>query len=184
MKKTNTLLWLTLLCLSTIVAGCKKDKKAEQLPPATQTGANTFGCLINGVVYTPKGFKLNKPNFEMIVDPGFNDGSLSVSVFKIGNELETYFALGSDSIKNVGFYPVDRNTGFRFAITTKGVASLICQTLHPDGNASGKTGFIKITRYDLINRVISGEFEFEFTNPDCGLGNPIKITQGRFDKSF
>ena len=185
MKKTNTLLWLTLLCLSTIVAGCKKDKKAEQLPPATQTGANTFGCLINGVVYTPKGFKLNKPNFEMIVDPGFNDGNLDIRVYRLENEREIYLSLGSDSIKNVGFYPLDRNTGFYFLIATKGITSLICEVLHAVGsNPVGKTGFIKITRYDLANRVISGEFEFEFTNPDCGLGNPIKISQGRFDKSF
>ena len=184
MKKTNTLLWLTLLCLSTIVAGCKKDKKTEQLPPATQTGANTFGCLINGKVYTPKGFKLNKPNFEMIVDPGFNDGNLDIRVYRLENERETYLSLGSDSIKNVGFYPIDTNAGFSFFVNTKNSASRICLTRHPDGNASGKTGFIKITRYDLNNRIISGEFEFEFTNTDCGLGNPIKITQGRFDKSF
>ncbi|MEO6837649.1 MAG: hypothetical protein ABI185_04635 [Ginsengibacter sp.] len=37
---------------------CKKDKPinpVDQLPPATQSGANTFGCLIDGKVFLPKG---------------------------------------------------------------------------------------------------------------------------------
>ena len=32
-------------------SSCKKDKlvnEIDKLPPATQTGANTFGCLVNG----------------------------------------------------------------------------------------------------------------------------------------
>ena len=39
--------------------GCSGDDDSanplDQLPPATQTGANTFGCLINGEPFTPKG---------------------------------------------------------------------------------------------------------------------------------
>ena len=27
----------------------------EQLPPATQTGANTFGCLLDGELFLPSG---------------------------------------------------------------------------------------------------------------------------------
>lgn len=34
---------------------CSKDDDSNTLPPATQTGANTFGCKINGVVYKCKG---------------------------------------------------------------------------------------------------------------------------------
>ena len=42
---------LMLLC----AASCKKPKPStalteiEKLPPITQTGANTFGCLVDGV---------------------------------------------------------------------------------------------------------------------------------------
>ena len=47
----------------------------EQLPPATQTGANTFGCLVDGEVYIPKGniyYKaIERPSyFEVIGDLG------------------------------------------------------------------------------------------------------------------
>ncbi len=38
--------------LTLISASCKKEKTgADGLPPATQTGANTFGCLVNGVLF-------------------------------------------------------------------------------------------------------------------------------------
>ena len=47
--KTKILIFLTILSL----VGCSKDdttppEPALLLPPETQTGANTFGCLING----------------------------------------------------------------------------------------------------------------------------------------
>lgn len=48
---------LLFVCLT--ASKCKKDKPpvnpVSQLPPETQTGANTFGCLIDGKVFVPKG---------------------------------------------------------------------------------------------------------------------------------
>ena len=46
--------YLIISCCLTLLmaAGCKKETTLEnelaKLPPATQTGANTFGCLLNG----------------------------------------------------------------------------------------------------------------------------------------
>ncbi|MEO7801559.1 MAG: hypothetical protein ABIR81_06155 [Ginsengibacter sp.] len=48
-----------IFCFFLITASCKKNNTPtdeDQLPPATQTGANTFGCLINGKVWLPKGY--------------------------------------------------------------------------------------------------------------------------------
>jgi hypothetical protein len=42
-------------------SSCKKHKPispVDQLPPETQTGANTFGCLVNGEVFKPGGLQL------------------------------------------------------------------------------------------------------------------------------
>ncbi len=39
-------------------SSCRKPKPVnpvDQLPPETQAGANTFGCLIDGKVFIPKG---------------------------------------------------------------------------------------------------------------------------------
>ncbi len=58
----NKKLWP--LCAAVLLtfsfAQCKKHHpppktELEKLPPITQTGANTFGCLLNGVAFTPGG---------------------------------------------------------------------------------------------------------------------------------
>src|SRR5882724_1729284 len=33
-------------------------KEVAELPPATQTGANTFGCKVDGSFWVPKGFSI------------------------------------------------------------------------------------------------------------------------------
>ena len=53
--KTKILIFLTILSL----VGCSKDdttppEPALLLPTETQTGANTFGCLINGKLLIPR----------------------------------------------------------------------------------------------------------------------------------
>ncbi|MGI0040947.1 MAG: hypothetical protein ACRD94_03170, partial [Nitrosopumilaceae archaeon] len=52
---------LFLSLLFTIALGCHNDDDTikipiNQLPPATHTGANTAGCLVNGIAFLPKGY--------------------------------------------------------------------------------------------------------------------------------
>jgi hypothetical protein len=50
-------------------SSCRKNKPnnpLEELPPETQTGANTFGCLVNGQVFKPGGSGLSGPNLAAI----------------------------------------------------------------------------------------------------------------------
>jgi len=48
---------LYLLTLLLIYSGCiKKTLSINDLPPITSTGANTFGCLIDGTGYIPGEF--------------------------------------------------------------------------------------------------------------------------------
>ena len=69
MKKTQnrinspTCLRICLYVMLVMFASCNSCKKelttedlVAQLPPATQTGANTFGCLIDGKPYVPNGY--------------------------------------------------------------------------------------------------------------------------------
>lgn len=48
-------IYIMVLLLS--CSGCKEGilSPKEELPPATQEGLNTFGCLVNGEVWVPKG---------------------------------------------------------------------------------------------------------------------------------
>jgi hypothetical protein len=68
---------MVLICgLTLISASCKKEKKGiDGLPPATQTGANTFGCLVNGVLFIPKG-NSSGTTFKQ-VNYGYEGGILS-----------------------------------------------------------------------------------------------------------
>jgi hypothetical protein len=57
--KIPGIITLTILSALLLSASCKKHvvKPADQLsllPPATQTGARTFGCLVNGLAFVPK----------------------------------------------------------------------------------------------------------------------------------
>jgi len=54
---------LLILSLTLLSSSCKKHviKPIDQLPPATQTGANTFGCLVNGAAFLPAGGDFSGP---------------------------------------------------------------------------------------------------------------------------
>ena len=39
-----------------LFSGCKKETPEETLPPATQEGKNTAGCLINGQAFIAKSY--------------------------------------------------------------------------------------------------------------------------------
>lgn len=166
-----------------IGAGCKKNKtktELEKLPAITQSGANTFGCLINGKAWAPNGFHI-QPNFFVIVDPGYKDGNVDIRAYRIGDGIREDISLGSDSIKSAGTFKISdySRAGFYFSKSTANLSKDFCEIFN--GGIFRRNGFIKIVKYDLINGIISGEFEIQMINKDCGYGDTIKITNGRFD---
>ncbi|WP_439132683.1 hypothetical protein [Polaribacter sp.] len=50
----NLFLKTTLLLFVITFFNCENKDPEDQLPPITQTGANTFGAIIDGKVFTPK----------------------------------------------------------------------------------------------------------------------------------
>lgn len=61
MKKLILLLTIILTLFSCNKDDNKSQNPIDQLPPATQTGANTAGCLVNGEAFLPKGTSLGGP---------------------------------------------------------------------------------------------------------------------------
>jgi hypothetical protein len=190
-----TLIYLILFFSISILSGCKKDNSTDpievttisgdQLPAITQSGANSFGCMINGNVWIPKGSDGNLENAKLIVDPNFSNGNFTFLLYKIYDGFKDRMTLSSDSIKNVGTYIINTNTRakFIFGKSKSDGSFLYCDVDNSNigGNPNQINGFIKITRYDLVNKIFSGEFEITFNNNSCGYGNPVKITNGRFD---
>lgn len=173
------LLYSTFLLL-TQCSKCKDNDPAPkaQLPPATQTGANTFGCLVNGEAWTPQGSD-GTSNFSVSYDPGYRYGTLNVATYRITGQGSTEFesiVFYSDSLRSTGIYPLTfpgRQEG-TFANYKTG-----CQ--FPGRGMHQRRGRLIITRLDLTAGIIAGTFEYTLTkigNPGC---DSVRITQGRFD---
>lgn len=179
--KKNYSIWLWLLALSCFFAGCKKERE-DTLPPATQIGAGTFGCKINGRVYVPKGSSsTGRPNPHMQYDIGFNGQSyLLIDARKFINgtsSSEGSIIISFSNVNHLGnyTYPLD----FTFSA---GWAPVLgnCDTPAFDTTIVN-LGNGNITRHDVANRIVSGTFDFKYKTKLC---DTVFVTDGRFDIKF
>ena len=182
MKTTACLLLLSALLLTQCQL-FKKDAPApvEQLPPVTQEGKNTFGCLVDGQPWTPKG-NTGRSNYRVNYDPSYAKGTLNVIVYrypdKTPNEMQL-IGLYSDSLSRIGTYPLSSlgryGAGFHDRLKK-------CDYNFDYKDSTVYTnGSLAITRLDMKNGIIAGTFEFTLTKPGC---DTIRITQGHFDKKL
>ncbi len=104
MLKTTTIVSSFLLFLLAFTAiQCKKNKSGiEGLPPETQIGKNTFGCLVNGQILEPRGGGI-APNYDCYyqhISPGDSGYVFSVSGRDLSNSDNVRgVALGIGGIK-------------------------------------------------------------------------------------
>jgi hypothetical protein len=94
--KNLLFLFATVLTLSC----CSKDDNKptnpiDKLPPATQTGANTAGCLVNGKAFLPKGTGIvlnciyqDGLNFGLRITENITNTSKSIFVSTLNQNLE------------------------------------------------------------------------------------------------
>ena len=162
---------------------CDKDlfQGSDQLPAATQTGARTVGCLVNGKVFLPHKEGVNSPvncfyqpdengnyYFNMAFTDLRNGSSINVVIqtrkifLKIGQkyELNKNVIDDLDFIGGTGIYAPN---GIRFYTTLN------------------KIGELFITNLDFSKGIISGTFWFDAIN---SKGEKVEIRDGRFDWGF
>lgn len=136
---------LFFLAVTGIFVSCKKESTSQdelaKLPPATQTGANTFGCLVNGKAFMPKGSTgIGKPNYRVMVDPTYHNGQFSIDCYEVINATETqYLDFGSDSINGTGNYPLEIGGRLRIAWSSSNCRTSVYDT------TSFRGGYLKIT---------------------------------------
>lgn len=170
------LLLATLLSLSQ----CKKSDPApvDQLPPATQTGANTFGCLVSGQPWTPQGYN-GTSNYSVYYDAGYRKGTLNIWVYKYNssdNSSRQDIIIFSDSLKSTGLYPLTiTNHQEVLFYGSKGQ----CEFHQHEGHY--RRGTLTITCFDLTAGIIPGTFAFILYKPGC---DSVRVTNGRFDKKL
>ena len=167
-----------------IITSCDKNDDQiplEQLPPATQTGAQTFGCLINGKPFIPPLFGSNSPRaFYQFARGAY---TLGISAGKGGGVEMVNIFIGAIDINGlqVGEYSlIERKSGNYFG-TYLGGAEAEEGWLSIFSTSNGNPGVLNITNFDPEKFIISGTFSFTLIDEN---GEKIQITDGRFDMNF
>lgn len=169
MKTLTTKLLLFIMgCMLLTGMKCEKDNPQssnEQLPAITQTGANTFGFLLNGEVWLPKA-PLLRQKLDLSYDPNYNGGTFNIIAKRYyDNENYDHISMGGLSVSKTGIYDL-------FVAFNDG------QCYYYEIDKSKPVGTLTITKIDLTNKFISGTFEFKLEKDGCPI---INAAQGRFD---
>ena len=170
-----------LLLTTFVISCCNKDddpqpvSELEKLPPATQTGANKIGCLLDSKAFLPGNYNNSKNCFYQFVDGEY----YFVMTF---NNKDTNFDLTSlivaskkNQISQGGIYDlyeyIDGNYygGYSF------------NAFNPTNTSSTHTGKLTITKLDTVNHIVSGTFWFDILDYQ---GNLHQIREGRFDMQY
>lgn len=173
---------LLLLMIFSII-GCEKNDPAkpsepiaeiDKLPPATQIGANTFGCLYDGINFTP-GNAANPLDCQyQYVNKGYYFAITAVRRFDPKN----YISIGLGTIQLQIFegntYPLLRQE------IGKANGSLY-KNYTVTYTSDQYTGELKITKLDPVNYIISGTFWFDIID---NRGVKHEIREGRFDMHY
>ncbi|WP_018676634.1 DUF5025 domain-containing protein [Riemerella columbina] len=192
----KTILKFSVLSVSLLLTTCKDrtmEEAQEKLPPITQNGANTAGCVINGYILVPKdginsisGHKVRGlggyigANFYT---PILGDDYLSLKISNLKDKGKSYWIyLYMNNLKNgVGEYTIGRGyaeiapIGDHPYIFVRETNNNISGAIYLSGDNSGRVTITKLTK-----NVCSGTFSGIVYNED----NPtekIQITDGRFD---
>ena len=171
MKKAFYFLLLFVSSISFL--SCDDDDKKttnpiDQLPPITQTGKNTFGCLINGEPFIVRNTYDQVAMHQgggLFIGGGndFNDLSSHISMLVGESITEGHIYTLNTSTSPKGEYYI--NTCFYFTTPIY-------------------TGTLEITHFDQVNYIISGKFEFQAIADNCGNEEVINVTDGRFDLEY
>ncbi|WP_395061016.1 hypothetical protein [Flavobacterium sp.] len=185
-----------LLTLVTILflTGCSKDDENEsnglQLPQETQSGANTFGCFINGNLLLPRdgAGDISGDNKGLSFLGGYPDGAyneLDIRDLKSEHGARMLIHIQNLQLIGVGTYIIDESNGYS-NIDGLNHNYINCKLFDMATNSykyyrsSTNSGVLKITRFDWANGIISGTFTCQVKN-STNINDVIEITQGRFD---
>ena len=155
-----------LLCVFLFSSCEEKEKVWTELPPATQTGANTIGCLVDGQLWATGELKGNFFQPKMFAHyVQYKPDSIVLDFYAIGRNGSISF-----QIKNpvIGLnYKCSMGCDFSFRNE--------CKLFSGD-----QTTIVFFTKIDLSNHILSGIFDsIIYCEADSLIKS--KITDGRFD---
>ncbi|MGZ5189390.1 MAG: DUF6252 family protein [Flavisolibacter sp.] len=176
---------LIVTSLLLLTSSCRKNKSKEpvdQLPPETQTGANTFGCLVDGQVFKPKGDPLAGPLIK--AQSWFINGKNGFSISarrSEGNQSKVVGIAGDSIIVRIGIFDL---TSLNPGKMRGGYSYMDLNMVRPNLYETNdiNRGELKITKVDNVNQIFSGTFWFDASDSYTGI--VVKVREGRFDLPF
>jgi hypothetical protein len=168
------------ISLSALLLNSSCKKEINKLPPATQSGANTFGCLVDGKAWIPTG----RGGFSGInsTSGGFwgeVDSTVSIYIMAYGENDEIGVYLKNTT--SVGIYHLNENTAIKpYAVLPEanyGMYSIIYDSEYVTDSLH--TGIVNVTYADRNTGIVSGTFEMQLYQKNTG--KIVNITNGRFD---
>ena len=191
----KTIIYTALLGI--LFLGCDRATNVDvpsdnALPPITQSGANTFGCILNGVVFVPNkaigstvvekplyvaGYYDNTDNWSRkIVGLRGRDVrnllSINVYIYKIYVNGIGDYALGS-----APYFSNDPNPPFNSFLYCRAVSPSTNQ--YRDYGSFDNSGIIKVTYLSADKFIMSGTFTGKLKDLDGD--EIIEVIDGRFD---
>jgi hypothetical protein len=175
---------LLILSLTITLCCCHKDddqpiiinNPISQLPPATQTGANTAGCLVNNIPLTPKGtgiilncFYQDALNFGLGFSMNMNGVDKVINISSLNQPLvegQIYQLKEYGANSKFGEYSID---------------AVPAPSPNHYSTTTTIVGELKITHHDFGNAILSGTFWFDAINSN---GEKVQVREGRFDMHY
>jgi len=175
-----TMLGLGFLLLN--AASCTKDH-GDTLPPETQDGKNTFGCLVNGEVWLNGGYApFPNPNLyatiytnRFVIGATKSNNNTHQIIFM---DIKSPISIGkfnfNSTLQNTGFHDLKNDCYYRVDTVLS-------------------SGVVEIIKVDTINKIVSGIFNYKavkYSFVSMGLVSKgscdsiVNITDGRFDIKF
>jgi hypothetical protein len=156
----------------------------DTLPAVTAEGKNTFGSLVNGKVFIPRG-NIGPANPGAYYDPNANGGSFNLSMtrFDPGDSIRRSFQIIASNLNKTGAYPVTTPkkdvvfTYSRLRIST----NTGCEYFGMDAEHVKQEGQLVITKLDTEQKIIAGTFTCTLITAGC---DTVRMTEGRFDMKY
>ncbi len=164
--------------ISSCGRGSGDSTPPEVLPPATQIGANTAGCLINGIVHTPKNPSQpigGSPIYGLIANSTNNGIYFRINNYEKNIKLFIYLI---DVSGGEGNYIINQSNGIGTPAGNSDQNQMYLQYNGKEYISSPNCGIFNLTKFAFPSR--SATFSATLYNK-ANPSETIQITEGRLD---
>jgi hypothetical protein len=154
----------------------------DQLPPITQTGANTFGAVINGEIFIPKdktGYYAPGGGRPKGLNISSGDGIITKDYYAITavNYIDIYIPEDRPQQKEYAF---QISPGVSSSLETPDITHSFCYINDIKYISYENSGNINFQKVDFNQEICVGIFSLKLKNEN-NENDIIEITNGQFD---